>query len=437
MGVALLTHLVAAIICRCIVVSNGQVQLGNQLLRNGGWQPLVNQRTAVLSHPAGIFPDDLRHLVDVLNGRDVRKLGVDIVGVLAPEHGFRGDRQAESGDPDRYTDSDTSLPVYSVYRKSAADICAAIRALNTTVVLVDIQDVGVRLYTFVWTMFDVMAAVAGDIRNCGLERFVVLDRPNPLGGIVVEGPVLNASCCGSRYGRASVPHRHGMTIGELALLFATRELSVFFRSLLHVQEMVGWSRRMIWEDTGLPWVPPSPNLPTARSVQAYAATVFLEATNVTEGRGTTTPFEIFGAPFYKAPSLASALNVAMNCSTIACFRAASFQPTFFKYSQQVVQAVQWVRLPPSGKMFPAAVRLLSELRDLAGGQFAWDGSWFGTPGSRLIDLYAGTPILREMLDARAPAKNIDDFFNRQAELFRRAREPYLLYSGEAVVLAAA
>lgn len=411
-----------------------RVRIGSEVLRSSGWSDLIGHRTAVLSHPAGVFPDDLQHIVDILNGAEPRAAGVDVVAALAPEHGFRGDHQAEAGDPDRYIDVDTGLPVLSVYRKNADEICYAIRSVNATTVLVDIQDVGTRLYTFVWTLFDVMAAVAADDKSCGVQRFVVLDRPNPLGGRVVEGPLLNTSCCGSRYGRAAVPHRHGMTVGELASLFAQRELRSF-GAALRVVKMEGWRRDMSWDETGLPWVPPSPNLPTARSTLAYSATVFIEATTVTEGRGTTTPFELFGAPFYRAPSLAAKLNKALDCGDVACFRAAFFTPTFFKYNGSVVPAVQWVRLPTSGETFPAAVRILLALRELAHeGDFRWDGSWFGTAGSRLLDLYAGTPELRVLIDENATAESITARFGKDSALFVKERTPYLRYADDALIL---
>ena len=163
------------------------------------------------------------------------------------------------------------------------------------------------------------------------------DRPNPLGGVVVEGPVLNTSCCASRYGRLAVPHRHGMTIGELALLFdATLRMGGVGRRRLTVVPMLGWRRGMGWAATGLPWVPPSPNLPTPRTTAAYGATVFWEATTACEGRGTTTPFQLFGAPWLNstlAAALALAWSARPECAAASgqsAFRAAAFTPTWFK-----------------------------------------------------------------------------------------------------------
>jgi uncharacterized protein YbbC (DUF1343 family) len=199
-----------------------------------------------------------------------------------------------------YIDSVTGLPVYSAYSLSAENITRVIVAYNITAIVVDMQDVGVRLYTFIWTMLKVMQAAAGS--SSGI-RFIICDRPNPLGGLLVDGPLLNVSCCSSGYGLAPITHIHGMTIGELALFFNAEGLISPSLSRLEVLPVVGWVRSMSWGETGLQWVPPSPNIPTPASAVAYAGSVFLEATTISEGRGTTTPFQMFGAPFLDAQVL--------------------------------------------------------------------------------------------------------------------------------------
>jgi uncharacterized protein YbbC (DUF1343 family) len=226
-----------------------RVIVGLEVLRNDSFKLLAGESVAILTNPTGVFPDSLANLVDVLHAHQAN---VNVCAVLAPEHGFRGDHQAETGDPDQYVDAATGLTVYSVYRKNQSDIQAILRETGATLLLVDIQDVGTRLYTFVWTMFDVLQAVAAGLPSAAhdsteagpwssdvaaapaaatggaptdiggttpVRRVVVLDRPNPVGGDAVEGPLLNTSCCTSRYGKAPVTHRHGLTIGELALLF--------------------------------------------------------------------------------------------------------------------------------------------------------------------------------------------------------------------------
>ena len=361
-----------------------------------------------------MFQDSLLHVVD-----DALASGVDVRCILSPEHGFRGDHQAETGDPVYYTDGATGLPVISAYALNATELASALSALGVTTIWTDMQDVGTRLYTFVWTMYEAMLAA-----SLFGARFVVTDRPNPLNGLLVGGPLLNVSCCASGYGRVPITHVHGMTIGEMALLFndyigtttGARVLS------LEVVRTEGWQRGMAWEQTGLLWVPPSPNIPTPESALAYAATVFIEATTVAEGRGTTTPFSLFGAPFLNASALASLLNKG---GPYSAFRAAYFNPSFSKYNGTDCSGVQWMRrVEPS---FGVAMSVLAALRDLSGENFAWDGSWFGHPGTELIDQYAGTPELRKRLDAGQSAAEVAAAFSADASDFREARRPYLLY----------
>ena len=181
--------------------------------------------------------------------------------------GFRGTHQAEHGDPPEHIDAQTGVRVFSVYRRNASSICAVLRETGAASVLVDLQDAGTRLYTFVWTLYDVMAA-AGTMATP--PTFVVADRPNPLGGVHVEGPLLNTSCCASRYGRLAIPHRHGLTVGELVRLFAS-ELGASAPPV-HIVPMRGWRRALAFDQlNGLPWLPPSPNLPTVASAIAVCA----------------------------------------------------------------------------------------------------------------------------------------------------------------------
>lgn len=263
-------------------------------------------------------------------------------------------------------------------------------------------------------------------------RFVVADRPNPLGGDLVEGPLLDVACCASGYGYLPIPHLHGMTMGELARLFDS--YLPHRLSDLRVVATTGWHRGMQWDATGLVWIPPSPNLPTFLSALAYGATVFIEATTVAEGRGTTTPFTLFGAPFINASALAAAVGIGGGSGGAssgsrrgeALFRQAYFEPTFSKYNGTDCAGVQWLR--DVSPRFQWAVRILRALRAAAAppSAFAWDGSWFGHPGSELIDEYAGTPRLREMLDAGAGEAEILAAFAPEARAFRAARQPFLL-----------
>jgi len=258
---------------------------------------------AILTNPTGVYMDTMTLIVDEM-AQDER---LKVVAVFSPEHGFRGDKQAETGDPLFYIDKPTGLPVFSAYNMTAEQMSLVMKDMNIEAVLIDMQDVGVRLYTFVWTMYAVMEAASLLHHTPGasvLPTVVITDRPNPLGGDLVDGPLVNMSCCASGYGRLPIPFLHGMTIGELGLLFN----SVFKipSDSVIVVKMQHWERAMTWtsfqeaNSVFPPWIPPSPNLPTVMSAHAYGATVFLEATTAAEGRGTTTPFTMIGAPFLDA-----------------------------------------------------------------------------------------------------------------------------------------
>ena len=406
-----------------------KVLLGNSLLRENNFNLLNNHRIGILSNPTGVFDDTLEHIVDTIH--DYQRLHAssppfELVAIFSPEHGFRGEKQAETSDPPFYIDIYTKLPVISAYLLSTENITSVIDDLNLTMIITDIQDVGVRLYTFIWTMYKVMQSAANS-NNRNDIQFVVCDRPNPLGGDLVDGPILDTSCCQSGYGMSPIPHIHGMTIGELsALMNSNASTSDGFISPplqnLVVLPMRNYQRSMRWPETGLAWVPPSPNIPTPNTALSYASSVFFEATTISEGRGTTTPFQLFGAPFLDAPTLAKALNqVYRNMSSssftlsdngpmnaIPSFRAAYYEPIFSKYNNSVVSGVQWVddRLQPT---FMVALQMLIVTKQLSpDGAFQWDGVWFGHPGTELIDEYMGTPHVREMIDDGANAQDIYD-----------------------------
>ena len=411
------------------------MQLGLTTLHDSGWSQLrrdVAGRVATLVHAASVLPDSLEHVVDALH----RAQDVDLVAVYAPEHGFRGDHQAEHGDVPEHVDPGTGVDVFSVYRRNATALVNIMERTRAQTVLVDMQDAGTRLYTFVWTLFDLLEAVTR-MRPSRRPAFVVTDRPNPLGGLRVEGPALNASCCASRYGRlAGVTHVHGMTIGELARYFV--DALGADAPKLTVVPMQGWRRSMSYFDVPatLPWLPPSPNLPTPDAAMAYPVTVWLEATpNVTEGRGTSLPFSLIGAPSLNGSMLASRLNArAGGCSSgnrcgLNLWREMLFVPTWWKFVGQNCGGVQLVRPPTRGRLFGKAIDLLVALRDQQPGhRINWDGAWFGQPGSLLFDRYAGTTRLRELLDDPSLTSTaIQKAFEAEAAAFENARRPFLLY----------
>lgn len=432
--VALLVLLAPSALC-------SRVLLGNEIFRSHRFSDVHGLRVALLVNPTSVFQDSLVHLVDEMNAPSNRAL-FDLALVLSPEHGFRGELQAESGDPAFFIDPITNLPVVSAYNTSAADLAATLRLYGISAVVVDLQDVGVRLYTFIWTMFDVLQAAA----EAGVEKFIVLDRPNPLGGLV-SGPTLNTTCCSSGYGKAAIPHTHGLTIGELSLLFNSQIPVPLPSSSLVVVRCKGWSRSAPFYTTFLSWFPPSPNIPTLSSALSYASSVFLEATTVSEGRGTTLPFTYIGAPFVpNTGSSALLLNARLGCagsfetvkgagngaplltSQQACVRSVWYEPTFAKYNGTVVPGFEWRRgFVERTNYFRDALVLLTHFRDedVEGG-FEFDGSWFGH-GENLIDLYMGDERPRQLLKQGISADVIFDLFEKDVKDFEAYRKQFMIY----------
>lgn len=262
--------------------------------------------------------------------------GLPLTALFGPEHGLNGTAQAGESES-ATTDPETGLPVFDTYRRQGADLEALIEESGVDALIFDIQDIGTRFYTYIWTMYDCLQAAARTGR-----RFIVLDRPNPLGR-QVEGPMLQPGF-ESFVGRASIPIRHGLTVGELARLFSSQA---------EVIPMTGWTLDQ-------PWVPPSPNMPTLDTALVYPGMGLFEGTNVSEGRGTTRPFETIGAPFFDrrlVPALPDLPGVA--------FRSTWFEPVFSKYAGQVLPGVQLHVLDRQAfKPVRTALVILRTLRDL-------------------------------------------------------------------------
>src|SRR5512133_1953917 len=292
------------------------VRSGLEVLAAGRFRALAGRRVGLVCNPTAVTRD-LVHAADLLHAAS----GVRLAALFGPEHGVRGDAQymaAVGGE----RDPRTGLPVHSLYGETAESLKPAPEALRGLDALVfDIQDVGARYYTYQATMMLCMEAAAA-----ARLAFVVLDRPNPLGGLAVEGPRLRPgfeSFCGLH----DLAVRHGMTVGELALLFrAERKLELELEGVL----CEGWRRGVGYRGTGLPWVFPSPNMPTPETALVYPGMCLLEGTNLSEGRGTTRPFELFGAPWLDSGRLADELR-ALKLPGVA-FRPVSFQPAFDKHA---------------------------------------------------------------------------------------------------------
>jgi len=387
------------------------VRLGIEVLLERELRLLSGARVGVVVHPASVL-SNLVHTVDALAARP----GVRLVSLFGPQHGARGEKQDNMIESEHYRDPETGLPVHSLYSEVRKPTEAMLADVD--VLLYDLQDVGTRIYTFIYTMSYCMEAC----REYG-KRFVVLDRPNPIGGAAVEGNVLEPECR-SFVGRYPLPMRHGMTVGELALLF-NAEFGIGCD--LTVVPMEGWRRRSWFDDTGLPWVSPSPNIPTFETTIVYPGTVLVEGTRLSEGRGTTRPFELVGAPYVEAQRLAAHMN-GLGLPGVY-FRAAYFQPCFHKWTGEVCGGVQiHVTDRQAFEPYLAGVALLAGVRALHPDQFAWRDPPYEYEHERLpIQLLSGSRSIVAAMESGATPEQLRASWREDVERFRAARAQYLLY----------
>ncbi len=385
------------------------IQLGSeQLLESGA---LDGQRIGVVSNPASV-DGHLRHVVDRLAAHPRAQLAA----IFGPQHGFRSDVQENMIETPHARDERRRVPVYSLYsdtREPTAEMLAGLDRL-----VIDLQDVGTRIYTYLYTMANCLKAA----RRHGV-RVTVCDRPNPIGGTAVEGPMLVAGF-ESFVGQYPIPMRHGMTIGELARLFNEH---FGIGADLDVVPMRGWRREMYGDETGLPWVLPSPNMPTVDTAVVYPGTVLLEGTNVSEGRGTTRPFEIVGAPWVEAEAFAEAMNRLALPGV--WFRPAVFEPTFHKHARASCGGCQ-IHVLDRGSFRPVetGVALTIAFREAGGDRFAWRPPPYEYEHEKLpFDILAGSSELREQIERGVPAREIARSWEPAVERFLPIRERFLLY----------
>ncbi len=390
------------------MASTQRVMTGLDLLCQEGHPWLVGKRVGLVTNPTGVTRD-LESGVDILHRRSDCRL----VALYGPEHGLRGDAQAgvpvESG-----VDPRTGVPVYSLYgstRHFSAEMLDGVELL-----IVDLQDGGVRFYTYLYTMAYAMQAAA----EHGLP-ILVLDRPTPLGGGIVEGPLLDPAYA-SFVGLYPIPIRPGLTIGELARLF-NQEYGI--GAELEVVRCRDWQRAHWFDQTGLFWVMPSPNLPTLDSLTLYPGTCLIEGANLSEGRGTTRPFELIGAPWVEPYALAETLN-RLDLAGVR-FRPAYFTPTFSKHQGQVCGGVQ-LHITDRHSLRPVtvAVHLLQTIQQRYRDEFDWRPPW-EADGVRPIDRLSGSDQLRSRIDAGVPAAEIVAEWQPEIGAFAAVRERYLLY----------
>ena len=374
----------------------------------------------VLCHPASVT-SELVHIVDRLIAAGVRPQRL-----FGPEHGVRGEAQDMVGVADG-RDSRTGIPVTSLYGETFESLTPTAADLEgLDVLVVDLQDVGSRYYTYVWTM----ALALGAATRSGVA-VIVLDRPNPLGGVAIEGGTVRDACT-SFVGLGAVPVRHGLTIGEVARLVAagmpwggTR----FAQPLdcdLAVVPARGWRRAMTFAETGLPWVMPSPNMPTPDTALVYPGQCLFEATNVSEGRGTTRPFEIVGAPFLDGNAWAAALEKAKPQGLR--LRPIVFRPTFHKFAGKPCGGVQLHIFDAAAfRPYRTGVALIAAARTLGGDAFRWRTEPYEfVADPPAIDLLTGSSEVRTAIEAGAPLADIESSFVAFERSFAELRRPALL-----------
>jgi uncharacterized protein YbbC (DUF1343 family) len=373
---------------------------------------LRNLRVGLLVHPASVNRR-LIHASSLFHASST----FDLKTFFGPQHGIRGETQDNMIEWQGFRDNRTGLPVYSLYsetRNPSASMLADIDALA-----IDLQDVGSRYYTFIWTMDLCMQACA----ELG-KSVVILDRPNPINGSAVEGNILLPAFA-SFVGRRPMPARHGMTIAEIALYMKNE----FYPSLdLHLIRMTGWKRNQCFDETGLPWVMPSPNMPTIETALVYPGMCLLEGTLLSEGRGTTRPFEIFGAPYIDADKLASGLNDLRLPGII--FRPLFFEPAFQKHAGRICGGAQIHILDRKKfKPFKTGVGVLSTLRRLYPNEQFWKNPPYEYERERMpIDILAGTDRLRMMIDAGEALDSMEEWWQAECTVFsRQVRKQYLIY----------
>jgi uncharacterized protein YbbC (DUF1343 family) len=387
-----------------------KVSTGLDILLRSDLARFKDSRVGILSHQASV-DSRLSHIISLLHAQSIQ-----ITALFAPEHGLWGTAQDQI--PILSDDEPVlNVPIFSLYGNHRTPPAESLKQID--LLICDLQDVGSRYYTFIWTMAIAMQACAKQGK-----KFIVLDRPNPINGLTMEGPVLDINYA-SFVGLYPLPVRHGMTIGEIALWLNDR---FSMGADLEVIRMKGWKRKMYFEQTGLTWVLPSPNMPTVDTAVVYPGACLIEGTNLSEGRGTTRPFEILGAPYVDGDRLAGLLNRDKLPGVI--FRACRFEPTFHKFQKDSCRGVQ-IHVTDRRTFFPflTALVLIQRVYDLYNGQFAWRPPPYEYETEKLpFDILCGTDAIRKSIEAGQPVQRLQDAWREDCAGFAKERKPFLLYN---------
>jgi uncharacterized protein YbbC (DUF1343 family) len=369
-------------------------------------------RLGVLCNQASVD----KNLIHISQAILQKKLDLQVACFFGPQHGIRGEKQDNMIESEDFIDPVSQLPVISLYGKSREPSDDAVEKIDAFVI--DLQDIGTRIYTFMYTMANCMRAA----KKLG-KKVIVLDRPNPINGVSTEGNVLESGFT-SFVGQFPICVRHGMTIGELALLFNE---AFGIGCDLEVIHMRGWQRAFFADDLKRDWIPPSPNIPNLLSALVFPGCVLFEGTNLSEGRGTTRPFEWIGAPFINPDKLAAEMNGVKLPGVY--FRPIYFQPTYQKWRDEVCGGVHLhVTNRRRFNSFQAGVRLLGKIAEMYPEAFRWKNPPYEYEHDRMpIDLIAGTSKLREAVEQRKGTKDFEMRAEEQVREFRKLRAHYLIY----------
>jgi uncharacterized protein YbbC (DUF1343 family) len=391
--------------------SSTRIRPGIEVLLNDKLASISGQRIGLVCNQASVLPD-LSHAADVF----FEQAEIDLTTLFGPQHGIRGDVQDNMIETDHAVDSHTGLWIYSLYSETREPTEKMLENVDT--IVFDLQDVGCRIYTFVYTMANCMRAA----KKFG-KRVVVCDRPNPINGVSVEGNITETEFT-SFVGQFEIPTRHGMTTGELAKMFNEH---FGIGCDLEVVPMDGWRREMWFEDTGLPFVMPSPNIPTVDTCVVFPATVHIEGTELSEGRGTTKPFELNGAPYIDPWEWVSALEKYSFAGVT--YRQTFFQPTFQKHAKTTCGGLQ-LHVTDREAFTPVivGVAMIKAAYDLYKDGFEWKREAYEYVFDKNpFDVVCGTDKIRDAIEAGDSIEDIRDSWNDGLREFDEIRAKYLLY----------
>ena len=373
---------------------------------------MAGNRIGLLCNPASV-DRHFHHARDLIN----RQFPGQLKALFSPQHGFYAEKQDNMVESDDMIDPVLNIPVFSLYGRIRIPDKKMFDPID--VLIIDMQDAGTRVYTFIYTMSYCLEAA----KSFG-KKVLVLDRPNPVNGTTLEGNCLSPEHA-SFVGRYPIPMRHGLTIGELSLLF-NNEYGI--GSDLEVVPMKGWNRTMFFQDTGLPWVPPSPNLPTQTSAMVYPGQVLWEGTNVSEGRGTTQPFEIFGAPFIDTNLVLS--TIGGNRLPGAILRQIVFEPTSNKWKGDPCNGFQiHITDPYEFKPYITTLRLLQAVSFLHKNHFKWKLPPYEYDYEQLpIDLIIGDKQIRQRIEYHDEIDEIEKSWEKELGGFKKTSRKFHLYT---------